>query len=299
MASAEEAARSKNLPDRVLNGHYFVPLRTVDWAFVGTRAGLFLGGGLTRFVADESNTLDPEFFEDLEAAFLEQRAHLQIGVFDWLAIGAAAQLDSVVGTDVPSAIEFGGHASGTFLGDVAVRVVRTERLQLGGRVQAGFLTGAGVVPSRLVRTAEVREDDTIVFERGSVTVDADGTLVRPAVTAAYALGPALGFQASAAYAWRSLEIFGRDEDVQEVALAIGATFDAREVLLPAAVAGAYRLTIPVDPATDLVHDAEVGLYYSGVANLNVGAALQVALRDADAEGIQERVAGWLQMNYFW
>lgn len=293
-----DAAEADATPPRVLGGHAFIPLLTVDWAFVDTAVVLAVGAGSADFVRSRDRAIAVTVLGEgrLETLFLTQNLRLRVAPLAWLAFGGELQTFGVVGTDPESAISFGGHAGVRGALRAIGQLLRSERAAVALRLGGQIGLGQGVVPQRLLDSVRA-EDGTVTFDRPQISADVTLWGVQAGLAAAYAVNAHLGLQASATYGFRRLDFSLLDERAHDLDLGVGATLDGRDKVLPVAGVVGYRANLPLDGGA-VVHQTEAGIYYSGRRNLSLGLAFNWWFRP-DELGLGNTFLGFVQVGYFW
>jgi len=261
---------------RTLGGHTFVPSTLVEWPFIVSRVASTTSVGLAEIdVGPQRLALQLGVAGKQDFVFGAQSLLGSVAITPWISLALRAQGSFVAPTGTRGAAFIGGH--GLYGGDatVAVRLLRTGRLQASLLVDAGRSRAISVVPARLPR---------------SPLQEGDLTIVRPALAIACAFTPRLGLQASASFAWQWLDVIEEDS-FQTLTGSAALTFDVRVVPLMLLVAGQYSHDegeSTVVDAIDVVYGTgesavwgEAAIVYRGIRALDLGAALHWKLDDAD------------------
>jgi len=280
----EEVARS-------LAGHRFVPFIIVDWPFIDSDFVSTSSLGIFRLELEPLPIVGRVLRDtDGDVVAAAQSFRGSWAITRWLGINARLTAAEIVAIDVPSAFEIGAHGAYGGDGGVALRLIRSERFQLTARFDVGWAKTEGVLPSRLPSSP---------LTEGRIF-----TTARPAAAAALTLAPWLGLQASFSAARRQRDL---DHDGDDTSWLIAGAVGASLVLapLPILFEAGYELsdeegrdlnivsTEILLGAEDLRHRGELGIYYHGHADLDLGAAVTFELTDDDRRGM-----GHVRLAYY-
>jgi hypothetical protein len=263
---------------RTLAGHTYVPSTLVDWPFIVSRVASTTSLGRARLELGLSTLaarLDVQGTDHF--VYADQSLIGAVAITPWLSLTIRAQGSIVVPTRRIGALLLGQH--GMYGGDViaAVRLLRTDRLQVTALLDGGQLWPCSVVPARLP---------------SSPLAEGDVTTIRPAVALAYTLSRRLGLQASASYAWRQFDIVG-EQTFNTIAASAAMTIDAQPVPLTFLLAGQYAHELEDASSTDATSTifdlgnssvwAEAGVVYRDRPELDLGVVADWKLSDLDRE----------------
>ncbi|MCA9603070.1 MAG: hypothetical protein KC417_13645 [Myxococcales bacterium] len=274
--------------ERVLGGHAFIPSLVNEFALVTTSFGALTAFGMQTVSLGTDNVGNDLGTVDL-AAFDEQ---FQVGIRITEAFGIRADLAGSVGVgaDDKSALIAGANFAGGFgLGPV-VRIFGTDDFMLSATLRGGFLTGAIISPlafgNAILETGRIN--------RGTLLTNVSQWSVAPALALAYAPMEAVGLQASARLNVEATDAEGQDTDVStSVDLGATLTIDAVDLFAPVALLVSYAAAVPFGD-DELQHGIEVGLFYSGLQHLNLGAAV------ASTIGAEESIFyAQLRLAHYW
>lgn len=273
---------------RTLGGHTFVQSRLVDWPFIVSRVASTTSVGVAEIDLGPQRLamrLGIDATDDF--VFAGQSVLGSVAIAPWLSLAIRGQGSLVVPTGTSGAVLIGQH--GMYGGDatIALRLIRSERFQATALVNGALLRPLSVVPARLPRA---------VFQKGDLTI------VRPAVAIAYAFTPRFGLQASASYAWQWFDVVVEDT-FRTFAGGAALTYDVRAVTL--LLAGQYSHDSGESTMMDAMNAVfgtgesnvwgEAGIVYRGIPALDLGAALEWKLDDADDNS---RWFGQIQLAYY-
>ncbi len=261
---------------RTLGGHTFVPSTLVEWPFIVSRVASTTSVGFAEIdIGPQRLAMRLGIDGTDDFIFADQSVLGSVAIAPWLSLALRARGSLVVPTGTNGAVLIGEH--GLYGGDAtaSVRVIRSGRFQASLLVNGAQLRPNSVVPARLPRSP---------FQEGDLTT------VRPAVAIAYAFTPRFGLQASASYAWQWFDVIEEDT-FRTFAGSAALTFDVRAVPLTLLLAGQYSRESGESTTMDAMDAVfglgesnvwgEAGLVYRGIPALDLGAALDWKLDDAD------------------
>lgn len=300
-ARGEEAdPRGVGESDRQLAGHLFTPSLLVLAPFSTTAFGtatIFGTGTATGNRFDRQGNVIGTREYDL-AAF-GQGFDFSSRLTPALAVRAEMLAEFYSGLDGKSILVAGSTAQ--LAGTLGATLARNF---LGGRLRAGLTFDAGIRPeyslliaNGILRAIQANEiDEATLFRKGSRARIETGT------SFAYALSPALGLVAQAAYIW-SRRVSGDIERKERNGVAFGAVADLDLDSLssiPIALLAVYRWEGAGSLPT--VQDYGGGIFYSRRVHLQLG--LEVVRRRSalrpDIQRLQvDSTIGSLVLRYFW
>lgn len=307
--SARESSptRERERDPRELGEHRFIPLQVVSWPLVTTRVTSVTGLG--SFYASISND-DRRLIKLLEGFVFDW------AVLRWLSIsgqviGAAAQ-----GVELEGVYRAGqSYAYGSSFGAIA-RIVQSRRVYLSARLLGGAFRFQSVVPQRLLDNIDESVDVDVDVGLDGVDVDVDlnppdidegGKLyrVKPVLATAISVRHWLGLQASGGVDVDTINLDDAGTDVNTTLdLGGGASFALNRtgvpltILLGARLLHDFQEEEPFNPAIQTRGttrgEFELGLYYSGRHDLDLGLTFTSAVGDGDYSILGNGV-----ITYYW
>lgn len=275
---------------RTLGRLQFVPSSLVTWGFVDsefaiTSSGAYISYGVgPRDVAARSTTGS----RNVTLLGVAQTVSGSAALAPWL--GVAGRLTGA--SDIPRGLTavalVGVHVSFGVEGDLFVRLIRSGPFQLTARGDFGYNQNRDVLPEFL--------SDRVVI--GHVTT------IRPAVTAALAVSPQLGFQASGSYGWQWFDInqSGLTETLELAAAAVISLHPIPITLLAGAGGGRATGDSPDTFGAQALYGsggtwgrAEGGVFYTGRRDLDLGLSATYQFSDTDGD---RRWVGNFRLGYY-
>jgi hypothetical protein len=275
-----------------LDGHRFVPSSLVTWSFVDTQVSSTSECGSTDLVIEPVHPQVPQLsvLDTLDAHFIEVNQSLagSLALSDNFALSAQLSAGGIVPRDTASSLFIGGHGvTGETVG-AALRLVRSDAFQLTLRANLNALEVESIVPALLPSSPRVT-GDVLGFE--------------PALAAALALSPRIGFQGSVAANFQRFEV-GPEDDVVTPVGALAATVSLDPVPLSVLVGASVLRTYERDvftPTADAVFgpdrthwNLEAGLYCTSRRELDLGLLFRTEL----AGDHDNQLHGWFRLGYY-
>jgi hypothetical protein len=279
--------------DRVLAGHAFVPLELVSWPFITTYFGVGIGGGLMQQNGVGIDTSGSANTSAINMAALAERINLSIGLLDWVALRGHFAGLMVSGASLDELLGFGAYFQYEAGGGAQVRIYKSRHLMLSAGVDFRASEGKLITPGVAVQQAMTTLD--LDSASDALLHDISSWGVTPTVTGAVALGSMLGVQSSLGFDIGSDDTDGESESRKGIMWGIGLALDFNPIHVPIAFPFAYQLSTTFGDSGKAEHVMEVGAYYSGRTNLDLGLSFNTTLGDND----QKIYLGFLRMNYLW
>lgn len=276
---------------RRLAGHRYAPSSLVVWGFIESQVSATSSFGVTELELELGRGPAALLLADRETRFVAvaQSFGGAAALTPWLGLTARVTASGLVPRDGVTALLVGATESYGGEAGISLGLLRAGSLQLIARGDAGWGFNRSTIPARLP---------------DSPSVEGDIGTIRPSLIAALALTPAVGLQASASYAWRWFDVV-EDDQLRTASGAVAATVvlapSAVTLLLGGAVSRDYGRDInTVTSRAVLGNDAtrwrgEVGLFYQGRHDLDLGA---VAAIELDGDDTDRRLFGHLRIGYY-
>lgn len=297
----EEEPRSGE-ENRSVGGHSFAPFRTVAFPFVATRFGSATSVGVAEF-KESPRALDFEF----EGNFATLREEVLFGVALRRWLGLELSLEGAVfgGTDRDGALIIGANGALSGSAAVVVRLVKTKRFVLSIRGRGRATRFEGISPVRVFDA--FRAEEGLSLSNLSASFDGQAYAGSGEVAAAIGLSPAFGLQASARAGGRSIDVSTiQEEEEGFVEGALGVSVDLSRAGPGLRLAAGGRVgrdfgddesdlqLAAVLPSERWRFEPEVGIYYSGRPDFELGLGLTGLLTEND-----KRAEASIRMDYFW
>ncbi len=273
---------------RTLAGHGFTPLRTVDYPFVVTSVGGDTTGGYLRIPvgAPEGPTAKLSSLQlDFEGRF---------AVVDWLDLEVGGLATLVSGRNPAGVFTVGGDVGYGGRAGVTARILRAKRFYLSASVEGEAWRLESVVPLRAVADRGSQLKVTGALYQGAI-----------ALSAAVALDELIGVEASGRGEVRQVRLDGHDVE-GTASGGLGFSFDLLHMGVPLSVVLGGRVSYQIDQVAPemaaivlqrmdrVTGDAELGLYYTGREDLELGL---VGLASLGAD--ERRFFSTLSISYYW
>lgn len=309
--AAEESHRPAKR-GRSVGGHNFAEFRTVVWPFVSTRVTSVTALGLAEFT-QSPRALDVEFkgkFSTFREEFL-----LGLAPTRWLGFELFFEGGILGGIDRPGSLIIGFNTGATGGGAIALRLFEAERFYLSARALGKVTHFEGIAPVRVLDALELDEDGDISIESlesiplSSFEPSFDGEVFTGAgeLASAFGFGRLLGVQASVRLGWRKIDSSPTETESEgSVECGLGLSLDLSSSGLAAQLLAGGRVAwdfgddqsdimlSSVLPSEELRVEPEVGLFYSGRPNLELGLAVVGLISDNDKRGEAS-----VRLGYFW
>lgn len=264
-------------PARWLGGHRFVPSSFVAWPFIDTTFTSTSSFGIVDFEFDPGGPAALLLLDDSrdnEFLALAQVFSAGLALTPWLGVTLRLSGRGVVPRDRLSTVLVGAHALiGGEIG-ASIGILRLGRLQVTARADLGWFENRSIVPARLPASP---------YAEGNI-----GSL-QPALVVALALAPWIGVQASGGATWRELDVEAEDR-TRTLAAAVAITLNLDPTPIALLVGGELSEEEDRDLETATAHAffgdgqarrrGELGLYYTGRRELDLGAVLTYERDDA-------------------
>jgi hypothetical protein len=275
-ARAEEPPASpppRQEEPRTVNGHLFQPSLVVRGPFTTTHfaLGMLFGSG---------SATGPVY--DLQGAVVGTRDYTFVALgqalsFEWAFLqGLSARLDVVTslysGIDRPSVLVVGATVRAGAGGGLAWSMPLGDSWRIGAALDLSYAPQFDILVAAALRKA---------IDEGSI--DAASALkienvltTAPGVSAAWAPVPALGFVATLAYAYSTVDYSGATLTRESIDAGLAAELDFRAFTgVPVSLTAAGRVSSPVDGSSNTIVDGVVGVFYTGSPNVALGLELGV------------------------
>jgi hypothetical protein len=268
------------LPERELNGHYFLTIPGVVSPFVTSHIGSFTTAG----VADANDVRIPlppdigggELNMDMPFLGLSQSFELQIAALDRLAFRVGADGTALLPRDEDSALliaAMGGWSAGA---GVTAKAFENRWLQVAGSFDYAYGYDLQAVPLAMFLDEEI--DPANMF--------LDTTTNRLLFGAQGAVAPHELVGLVLDLGWESIT----DSDDTNDAffrLGVGASLNFESLGVPVGLVGSYvqRFAMDDENATELDRSLAGGIYYTGRRYLDVGVVVTSGLQELD--GIEQ------------
>jgi hypothetical protein len=291
---AAESCDGEAAKDRDLNGHRFSRFGIVSWPFVSALVGSRTGYDIARFDVSREvlgrNITATGHFVSVRQAF-----EAEVKLAPVFALELEANGTGIFGTNGSGALVVG--ATGAMGGSVGgvLRLAGTEDLSLVARLTLSDVATTSLLPASAIDSVTVN-GNAVSFDTSGLFPTGSWLSLTPSVAMAYGLSPLVGFQGSASFALQRVTLGdARDEDAT-LSLSAGASLDLNHVSVPVSflLGGEYQRDFGRSP-TDLTLDAldstglnrgyaEVGLFYIGRPNLELGLLLASEFAGHDDRG---------------
>lgn len=242
------------------------------------------------------------FQRDGTLGFIDSTFTGQIQIVPQLALRIGAAVGVTGGADLIGAIDVGANAGAAADAGLSLRLFRGDRAQLTLAVDGRFTQVVGIMPSRLLQSVVV-VDDQIEFRSIDVAYDARVLRLDPTLAVAIAIAPWLGLQLAGGYTVRHIENIGRQPGATEHSLQAGVGlslfFRGVSFLFGGRVVHDFNddfegtVISAIEPLDPTRGEAEVGVYYMAHPELDLGFVGIGTLSPDD-----RRVQGTLVLAYY-
>lgn len=289
------------LPERELNGHYFLPPLGLATPFVTSHVGAvttfavadlkFTDETIRQNMRELEELLDADF-DELPLFLLSQAIEFEVSFLERASLRAGVQGSALMPRDQDTAWLMAVDGAWGVGGGIAVQALKLDAVALAasldyGRETTVFVSPVGTI-AELLTTGQLNEET--MFTLGSVDTLSVGA------QAAASPHPVVGFLAEAAMDFeRSTsddESTADPDDEMEVRdqffrLGVGASVDFSWFDVPVGVTGSYIRRFPVDGDNDTELDSVVGggLFYTGRRYLLLGVEAQFLTLESETDEI--------------
>jgi hypothetical protein len=279
----------------ILGGHRFVPSSIAAWSFVDTEVSSTSDAGVSDFAATPSNfpSLAPFVpgFGQRKGSYIafDQTLGGSVAFLDTFSVDVRLSAGGLAPLNTSSALFIGVHGIAEESIGAAVRLVRTDVLQVTLRADFEGAEIESVVPARLPSSPRV-----------------SGHLlgISPAIAAALALTPRIGLQGSGVVELQRFDVSTSDDVITPVG-AVAATFALDPAPLTALIGGSVEHTFSRSVNTTTADavlgpdatrwNVEAGLYYTARPELDLGILGRVQLVGGDHN---DRFYGLFRLGYY-
>lgn len=291
-----EVAHLEARQARVVNEHRMIPFQIVDWPIVTTRFSTVtaLGPFHTQVTGQRGKTAN--------LLALRESFTLAWALTHWLAVEGQVSGGMAAGTDFRSIIRVG--LSYAYGGRVSLlgRLLSRGPVYLSLRVDGSVLSVEDAVPQRLLDTVTV-DDGTVSFQRPRIVRNGRDYIATPTLALAVGATRWLGFQASGGVRldWLDLDT---TQFKSTLALGAGVSLDLDSVGLNLTILAGGRFLYDMQERSTYITafgvrnrtrgEAELGFYYSGRRDVDIGLAVV-----SEVGGKNASVIGNAVMNYYW
>ncbi len=289
---------------RTLHGHRFLAFRTVVFPFVVGRivSDATVGLADVELVVEDIPRPGDLFSDDGKLAFLDETFNAQASLGGVLALRAGISAGVTGGADRIGGIDVGANAGLGLDAGVTVQLFRGDRAVISLAVDGHVVRALGVSPKLVLSAVEI-VDGQITVSDVDVTYDARVLRLDPALAMAFALARSVGLQLEGGYTVRHVESSTGFPDGTEHSVAGGAGlsffFGPAAILVGGRIVHDFdddfedTILSAIEPLDPTRGEGELGLYYTGRPNLDVGAIALGTLADEN-----RRIQGTLRLAYY-
>ncbi|WP_373048253.1 hypothetical protein [Vulgatibacter sp.] len=278
------------LPERELNGHYFLAIPRLASPFITSHVGSFTTAG----TADFDDVVMPEELGggtlDLPFLALAQSFELQIGILDRVAVRVGADGTAALPRDEESAILIAAIGGFSTTAGATVKAIETQYFQVAGSFD--YTYGYNLTAFPLGLLAGLPEiDPANMFE--DVTSDTYSFGVQGAFAPHELIGLVLDLQWDA-----ENDSEGTNDAFFRFGGGISLNFES--VGVPIGLVGSYVERIAVDDENDTETDRVLGggFYYTGRRYLDVGLVIQHEILEGETADLYTLAGTTVLRAYF-